>query len=131
MRKHAAVVFGVIILAGQIGYLASSRAQMPERRFFTVAAVEPKGGVGVAQEPFPTEPLPAGGGYVIRQPDQSGRWEVSTYVWMPSQIFVNQGDHVTLEFVGINGGSHPTEIKGLGKAFTLKRGHVHRMEFQA
>ena len=50
---------------------------------------------------------------MIKQPDQTGRWEVSTYVWMPSQIVVNQGDEVTLEFVGINGAFHPTEILSL------------------
>ena len=131
MKRILAVVFTATTLTAQAAYLTASRAQMPERRFFTVAAVEPRGGVNVSQEAFPTEPLPAGGGYVIRQPDQSGRWEVSTYVWMPSQIVVNQGDHVTLEFVGINGASHPTEIKGFGKAFTLKRGHVVRWEFHA
>jgi plastocyanin len=104
---------------------------MPEKRFFTVLAVEPRGGANVGQEPFPSEALPSGGGYVMRQPDQTGRWEVSTYVWAPSQILVNQGDEVTLEFVGINGAAHPTEIRGLGKAFTLTRGQVTRVEFRA
>ena len=119
------------VLGAQFGYLGVSRAQMGEKRFFTVAAVEPRGGVTVDREPFPTEKLPSGEGYVIRSPDQSGRWEVSTYLWMPSQIVVHQGDEVILEFVGINGASHPTEIKGLGKAFTLKRGHVMRVDFKA
>ena len=131
MARIATVLFVGVTLAAQFSYLAASRAQMPERRFFTIAAVEPKGGVNISQEAFPNDPLPAGGGYVIRQPDQSGRWEISTYVWMPTQIVVNQGDLVTLEFVGINGASHPTEIKGFGKAFTLKRGQVTRIEFQA
>jgi len=131
MAKLSAVLMVGIALAGQISYLATSRAQMPNKRFFTIAAVEPRGGVTIAEEPFPTERLPPGGGYVIRQPDQTGRWEVSTYVWMPSQIVVNQGDHVTLEFIGINGASHPTEIRGLGKTFLLKRGHVTRVEFLA
>jgi plastocyanin len=68
---------------------------------------------------------------VIRQPDQTGRWEVSAYLWSPSQIVVNQGDEVTLEFVGINGAAHPTGIQGLGKTFTLRRGQVTRVEFKA
>ena len=106
-------------------------AQAGEKRFFTIAAIEPRGGATVDKEAFPADPLPAGGGYVIRQPDQTGRWEVSAYLWSPSQIVVNQGDEVTLEFVGINGASHPTEIQGLGKSFTLKRGQVTRVEFKA
>jgi heme/copper-type cytochrome/quinol oxidase subunit 2 len=125
----------VMSLAGALlpvlGHYSVSLAQTPEKRVITVAAVEPRGGANVAQEPFPAETLPSGGGYVIRPPDQSGRWEVSTYVWMPSQIVVNQGDEVTLEFVGINGASHPTEIRGLGKTVTVKRGHVTRIEFKA
>jgi plastocyanin len=58
---------------------------------------------------------------------RSPRWEVSAYVWAPSQVIVHQGDEVTLEFVG----AHPTEIKGLDKAFTLKRGHVMQIQFKA
>ena len=50
---------------------------------------------------------------------------------MPGQIIVNEGDEVTLEFVGINGASHPTTIKGFGKAFVLKRGTVTRVSFVA
>jgi plastocyanin len=119
------------IVAMQIGYLGVSRAQMPNKRYFTVAAVEPRGGVNVSQEAFPSDQLPPGGGYIIKQPDQTGRWEVSAYVWMPNQLIVNQGDEVTIEFVGINGGAHPTEIRGIGKAFTLKRGQVVRMDFKA
>jgi plastocyanin len=101
------------------------------KRFFTIAAVEPKGGATVDKEPFPTTPLPGGGGYVIKAPDQTGRWEVSTYVWQPSQIIVTQGDEVTLEFVGIHGAEHPTNIVGYDKALVLKRGHVIRVELTA
>ena len=63
------LAFALVVAAaigGQAGYLGASRAQMGERRFFTVLAVEPRGGVNAAQEAFPTEALPAGGGYVVR-----------------------------------------------------------------
>ena len=102
-----------------------------EKRVFTIAAVEPKGGVTVDKEPFPTEALPAGGGYVLNKPDSNNRWEVSTYLWTPGQIIVNEGDEVTLEFVGINGAAHPTSIKGFDKSFVLKRGTVTRVSFVA
>lgn len=131
MARLFVALFVATLIGGQFGYLAASRAQMPNKRFFTILAVEPRGGVNVSQEPFPTEPLPQGGGYVIRPPDQTGRWEVSAYVWSPSQIIVSQGDDVTLEFVGINGAAHPTEISGLGKTFTLQRGHTMRIDFKA
>lgn len=101
------------------------------KRFFTIAAVEPKGGTTVDKEPFPTAALPDGKGYMIRKPDHTGRWEVSTYVWQPSQVIVSEGDDVTLEFIGINGAEHPTTIVGYDKTLVLKRGHVVRIEFKA
>jgi plastocyanin len=101
------------------------------QRFFTIAAVEPKGGTTADKEPFPATALPEGGGYVIKKPDQTGRWEVSAYVWQPSQIIVMEGDDVTLEFIGINGAEHPTTIVGYDKTLVLKRGHVIRLELKA
>ena len=109
---------------------ASAPAQAAQR-FFTIAAVEPKGGTTADKEPFPAAALPEGGGYVIKKPDQTGRWEVSAYVWQPSQIIVWEGDDVTLEFIGINGAEHPTTIVGYDKTLVLKRGHVIRIELKA
>jgi plastocyanin len=114
-----------------IPLLALPTGTMAEQRFFTIAAVEPKGGTTTDKEPFPHHALPEGGGYILKQPDQTGRWEVSTYVWQPSQIIVSEGDDVTLEFVGINGAEHPTTIAGYDKALVLKRGNVVRLEFKA
>jgi plastocyanin len=101
------------------------------KRHFVVTAVEPKGGVTVDQEAFPETPLPEGGGYVLKKPDDKGRWEVSVYVFDPRQIFVDEGDEVTLEFVGINGASHPITIEAYGQTFELKRGHVNTVTFVA
>ena len=53
-----ALFVGVAIVA-QIGYLATSRAQMSEKRFFTVAAVELRGGINVAQEPLSFPKIPS------------------------------------------------------------------------
>lgn len=102
----------------------------PAKRHIIVTAVEPKGGANVEKEPFPG-PLPEGAGYVLKKPDDTGRWEVAVYVFEPRQIFVDEGDEVTLEFVGINGASHPTTIEAYGQSFELKRGHVHSVTFTA
>lgn len=99
-RRFTTPLFAVAAL------ISASAGASPEKRFFTVAAVEPKGATTAEKEPYPAEALPSGGGYVIKQPDPTGRWEVSAYVWLPSQIIVNEGDEVTIEFVGINGASH-------------------------
>lgn len=69
---------------------------------------------------------------MIAPPDEkTRRWEVSAYVWQPAQIIVNEGDEVTLEFVGINGAAHPTTIAAFGQTFTVKRGQAHRITFTA
>jgi plastocyanin len=120
------------LFAGLAAATVSAIPASAEKRFFTVLAVEPKGGTTVDKEPFPAAPLPAGGGYVMSQPDEkTRRWEVSAYVWQPAQIIVNEGDEVTLEFVGINGATHATTIAAFGQAFTLKRGEAHRVTFTA
>jgi plastocyanin len=130
MLRHQVCVAAAALaaLAASPTLIASVEA---EERRFVIAAVEPKGGVTADLEPFPTAALPDGGGYVLKAPDQNGRWEVSAYVWMPSQIVVNEGDEVVLDFVGINGAHHPTTIAGYDKSVTVMRGHVTTVTFTA
>lgn len=106
-------------------------AHRPRQRTIYMAALEPKGGVTVSKEPFPTEALPEGGGYLLRKPDDKGRWEVSTYRWDPGTIVVYQGDTVTLEMVGINGAEHPFTIEGYWLTGNVRRGKVTRLTFVA
>jgi hypothetical protein len=111
---------------------AASAAPLPATRTFTVVAVEPKGGTTVDKEPFPTEPLPGGQGYVLKAPDpKTGRWEVSTYRWEPSQIVVYEGDTVILEILGVNGDVHPSAIEHYVPAFEVRRGRLTRLSFKA
>ncbi len=132
MPPWSALRLLALSFAGLAGAVAWSGAASAEKRFFTVLAVEPKGGATTDKEPLPAGPLPPGGGYVIASPDEkTRRWEVSAYVWQPAQITVAQGDEVTLEFVGIHGAAHPTTIAAFGQTFTLKRGHAHRVTFVA
>jgi plastocyanin len=122
----------VALSASFLGLTAPSIGAHAEKRFFTILAVEPKGGTTVDKEPYPASALPQGGGYVMSKPDEkTQRWEVSAYVWQPAQIIVIEGDEVTLEFVGINGAAHPTTIAAFGQTFTVKRGQAHRVTFSA
>mgnify|MGYP003394295011 CR=1 FL=1 len=133
-RAQSVTPFGVVavVLTSLLGATAWTSAAWAEKRFFTVLAVEPKGGATIDKEAFPTATLPQGGGYVMAQPDpKTTRWEVSAYVWQPSQIIVNEGDEVTLEFVGINGAAHSTTIAAFGQSFVVKRGQAHRITFTA
>ena len=100
-------------------------------RTIYMAAVEPKGGTGVSSEPFPTAALPGGGGYVLKAPDSTGRWEVSTYQWQPGFIVARQGEQVTLEIIGINGADHVSALPPFVEKFTVKRGQITRVSFTA
>jgi heme/copper-type cytochrome/quinol oxidase subunit 2 len=124
-----AVSFGCTALAAAAAQPTAS--QPPKHRTIYIAAIEPKGGTHVDQEPFPDEPLPSGGGYGLRKPDDKGRWEVSTYRWEPGTIVVNQGDKVTLEIVGINGDEHPFTIEGYWISDVARRGRITRVTFTA
>lgn len=66
-RRFTTPLFAVAAL------ISASADASAEKRFFTVAAVEPKGATTAEKEPYPAEALPAGGGYVIKQPDPTGR----------------------------------------------------------
>ncbi len=123
-RALPAIALGALLPLAATGAVAADR-------HIVVTAVEPKGGQTVDKEPFPETPLPEGGGYVLKKPDDKGRWEVAVYVFEPRQIFVDEGDRVTLEFVGINGASHPTTIEAYGQVFELKRGHIQKVTFTA
>jgi plastocyanin len=121
-----------VTLGLAVGFVAfAAEPVQAEKRYVVITAIEPKGGVTVDKEPFPATPLPEGKGYVLKQPDQTGRWEVSVYVFDPRQVFVNEGDEVTLEFVGINGASHPITLAGYNQSFELRRGQVTRVTFTA
>lgn len=100
-------------------------------RTIYMAAIEPKGTTNVADEPFPTDPLPPGDGYGLEEPNEDGDWTVETYRWLPSEIIVTQGDDVTLEIVGINGASHPSVIEGYDIEFDVKRGQATTVNFAA
>ncbi len=120
-----------IIAAIALATVADPSPATAERRYIVVTAVEPKGGASVDKEPYPRTPLPEGGGYQLKKPNAEGRWEVAVYVFDPRQIFVDEGDEVTLDFVGINGASHPINIGGYDKTFVLKRGQSTRVTFTA
>ncbi len=131
MPKHTITTTFAVALLGATPVIAVPGPAHAETRHIVVLAVEPRGGAIVDKEPFPTEAMQAGPGYVLKQPDQAGRWEISAYVFMPSQIVINQDDDVTLEFVGINGAQHPITIADYGKSLLLKRGQVTKISFKA
>lgn len=122
----ALAVLGLSACAGT----AAAKLQPGERTVY-LTAIEPKGSTTVDKEPFPEASLPPGGGYGLKPPDDTGTWQVETYVWLPSEITVVEGDKVTLQVLGVNGSIHPSRIEGYGVAFEAKRGQVTTVTFTA
>jgi hypothetical protein len=125
-----------LLLAILLGLLGTACAEANQaspgvERTIYMAAVEPKGGANVADEPFPATALPDGGGYGLKPPNDEGRWEVETYRFEPSTVVVNQGDIVTLEIVGINGKEHPITVEGYDVTGVVRRGEITRITFTA
>ena len=81
-------------------------------------------------ETFPNAKLPAGPGLVLRPPNKVGAWDMRAFTFAPDQIVVNQGDTVTLHFLGVQGPHHVITVEGVG-TFPLDRGHIHTVSFTA
>lgn len=81
-------------------------------------------------EKFPNNTLPAGPGLVLRPPNKIGAWDMRAFSFAPDQIVVNQGDTVTLHFIGVQGPHHEITVEGVG-TFPLDRGHIHTVSFTA
>lgn len=109
----------------------TGQSAAPTTRTIYWEVVEPKGTANIEKEPFPTDPLPTGGGYVLKEPDEEGNWVVEVYVWKDSQIVVNQGDTVNLEIVGVNGERHPSFIEEYVDEFVVERGKLTSLSFVA
>lgn len=128
-------VAAVVAAAAAGGWLALNGGGSPEpaaageKRVIYMSAVEYKG--GTSSEPFPSATPPAGGGYILKPPDATGRWETSTYRWEPGVITVSRGDEVELHIWGVNGALHPSWIEGYVPSFTVQRGQLAVVSFTA
>ena len=81
-------------------------------------------------EKYPNATLTAGPGIVLRPPNKAGAWDFRAFAFAPSMIVVNQGDKVTLHFVGVQGFHHVITVEGIG-TFPLDRAQIHTVSFTA
>lgn len=134
---------GIVALAA-IAAVGLGVAQAPARetrRTIYMSAIEYKGGANVSSEAYPpaaepgTKPLaPLGGGYILKEPDATGRWEVESYRWEPGLVVAGKGERVTLEIVGVNGARHDGVLispSGEQTPFVVTRGRLTRVRFAA
>ncbi len=83
-----------------------------------------------AEKPPLNSTIPTGAGFQITQPNKVGAWDFRSFAFSPSQIIVNQGDKVTLHFIGVQGAHHVIAVDGIG-TFSLIRGQIHNVSFVA
>ena len=83
-----------------------------------------------AEQPPANPTIPTGGGFVLTSPNKAGAWDFRSFTFAPEQIVVNQGDNVTLHFVGVQGVHHVIEVQGVD-TFELTRGQIHTVSFIA
>ena len=83
-----------------------------------------------AEQPPVNSTIPTGGGFKIIEPNKAGAWDFRSFAFAPAQIVVNQGDKVTLHFIGVQGAHHVITVDGIG-TFELKRGQINTVSFIA
>jgi len=83
-----------------------------------------------AEQPPVNSTIPMGGGFRITEPNTVGAWDFRSFTFSPDQIVVNQGDKVTLHFIGVQGAHHMITVEGVD-TFQLMRGQIHTVSFVA
>jgi plastocyanin len=83
-----------------------------------------------AEQPPVNSTIPTGGGFRITEPNKGGAWDFRSFTFSPAQLVVNQGDKVTLHFIGVQGAHHVVTVDGVG-TFELKRGQINTVSFVA
>jgi plastocyanin len=83
-----------------------------------------------AEQPPINSTIPTGGGFRVTDPNKIGAWDFRSFTFSPDQIVVNQGDKVTLHFVGVQGAHHVISVEGVD-TFELARGQIHTISFIA
>lgn len=122
---------GLVVTAG-----GEAKGAVKVRQIY-MSAVEWKGSASVAKEPYPTAPLPAGGGYESCPPgsqdcDLKGdttKWAVETYRFDTALVAACVGERVALNIFGVNAAQHQINIPDFGKSFLVKRGMLSRVAF--
>jgi plastocyanin len=82
------------------------------------------------EKPPVNSTIPTGGGFRIVEPNKVGAWDFRSFTFAPDQIVVNQGDKVTLHFIGVQGAHHVITVGGVD-TFELLRGQIHTVSFVA
>jgi len=137
--RRIAIVAAFAVVASMVLGVTQAPAGGARRTVY-VSAIEYKGGANVSSEAYPPaeepgtrELEPLGAGYLLKEPDATGRWEVESYRWEPGLIVADEGERLALEIVGINGARHDSMVvspTGRQIPFVVTRGRLTIVRFQ-
>ncbi len=134
----AAIAVGIVAIGAASVAVSDGNAKADVKtRMIYLSAVEWKGSTNVSKEPYPTAPLPAGGGYETFPPGDpehagkpAGTWAVETYRFDSAVVAACKGERVVLKIFGVNAKEHVTTIPAFGKNFTIRRGQISTVVFR-
>jgi plastocyanin len=119
-----------------LGVLLAAPAQAEKREFYIVTVhhdgkTNVKGDATHPPEAFPDKPFTSTSGMWVKGPQPNGDWNVRAFVFNPAQVIVQQGDDVTLHFVGIHGVAHTIAVDGISEPVSVTRGTTATVSFKA
>ncbi len=134
----AAAAVGITAIGVASFAVATSDAKASVKtRMIYMSAVEWKGSTNVSKEPYPTAPLPSGGGYERFEPGNAelagqpaGTWALETYRFDTAVVAACKGERVVLKIFGVNAKSHQIVIPDFDKSFTVYRGQLATSVFK-
>jgi len=139
-KRWVVALAGLVLLVSIVASIAQAGGSETRRRIY-MSAIEYKGGASTVDEAYPPaavegtrELAPLGGGYGLKEPDATGRWEVESYRFEPGFLVAKLGERITLEIVGINGALHDislTSPSGASVDLVVTRGRLTRVLFRA
>lgn len=140
-RVRVALVWSVLVVAALlVTRYGVARASSAHTIF--MAALEARGATTTERlVPPPVDPGHLSKGYGFKSPGEADprspqRWEVSSYLFSPSFVTVQQGDTVTLVVFVVNGDAHEVRLQAPDGAIVappkrLDRGREYRLAFTA
>ncbi|MBI4213559.1 MAG: hypothetical protein HY534_04550 [Chloroflexi bacterium] len=132
-RAILAVVTPILLLlvvaAWGAGAGAAQRSTAVE---FAVTGAELKGTTTIASLAPPSDdPATLSDGYRYKGPGDADpadptKWEVSSYVWVPSAMTVFQGDTVSLRIFSVNGDKHEVWVQAPDGSEVIREQELNR-----
>ena len=142
LKKSLPIVVLLIAAMAIAGCAAQEAASLKaEPVVFDVNVIEIKGATDGIEAPS-VDPASLSSGYKFKPPgeydhENHDKWQVSSYMFSPSELVVAQGTPVTLRTFVLNGDEHvswlvaPDGSKVPGTEITLNRGRQYEIEFTA